>query len=76
MIVLSGAALVLPDRILTPGTLTWTGTVTGVPANFPPRDEPYFVRVYDPHLVETASGGIAASRLLVGGQAITGSAAW
>jgi hypothetical protein len=56
---------------LTPGTLTWTGTVTGVPANFPPRDQPYFVRVYDPHLVETASGGVAASRLIVGGQIIT-----
>ncbi|HXB53581.1 MAG TPA: hypothetical protein VN461_02295 [Vicinamibacteria bacterium] len=56
---------------LTPGTLTWSGTVTGVPANFPPRDEPYFVRVYDPHLVETASGGVAASRLIVGGQVIT-----
>jgi hypothetical protein len=54
-----------------PGTFTWTGTVTGVPANYPPRDQPYFVRVYDPHLVETATGGLAASRLIVGGQVIT-----
>jgi hypothetical protein len=56
---------------VTPGTFTWTGTVTGVPANFPPREEPYFVRVFDPHLVDTPSAGVAASRLIVGGQIIT-----
>lgn len=55
----------------TPGTYVWTGTVTNVPVNFPPRDQPYLVRVFDPHLIETETGGVTASRLVVGGQAIT-----
>ena len=53
-----------------PGTFSWTGTVTSVPVNFPPRDQPHLVRVFDPHLIETETGGVTASRLLVGGQTI------
>jgi len=55
----------------TPGTYVWTGTVTNVPVNFPPRDQAYLVRVFDPHIVQTATGGVTASRLVVGGQVIT-----
>jgi hypothetical protein len=55
----------------TTGSFVWTGRATGVPVNFPPRDQPYLVRVFDPHLVDTASGGVTASRLIVGGQAVT-----
>lgn len=53
------------------GTFVWTGTVPNVPANFPPRDTPYLVRIFDPHLVLTETGGITASRLIVGSQPIT-----
>jgi hypothetical protein len=49
----------------------WTGVVPNVPVNWPPNDFPHYVRVYDPHLHDTASGGVTAARLLVGGQAIT-----
>jgi len=49
----------------------WTGTVLNVPVNFPPREQPYLVRVFDPHLIETPTGGVTASRLVVGGQMIT-----
>jgi len=55
----------------TPGTFVWTGTVTNVPVNFPPRDQPHLVRVFDPHLIETDTGGVTALRLVVGGQIIT-----
>jgi hypothetical protein len=55
----------------TPDTYVWTGTVSSVPVNFPPRDQPYLVRVFDPHLSETPTGGVTASRLQVGGQTIT-----
>jgi hypothetical protein len=51
-----------------PGTWVWTGTATGVPVNFPPDDTPYLVRVYDPHLVDTPTGGVSAVRLKIGGQ--------
>ena len=56
---------------LAPGTYVWTGTVTNVPANFPPREQPYLVRVFDPHLVQSETGGVTALRLVVGGQMIT-----
>jgi hypothetical protein len=56
---------------LTPGTRVWTGTIANVPVNFPPRDHPHLVRVYDPHLEETETGGVTALRLVVGGQSIT-----
>jgi hypothetical protein len=54
-----------------PGSHAWTGTVTNVPVNWPPTDEPHFVRVFDPHLVETPTGGVTAARLFVGGQLLT-----
>jgi hypothetical protein len=56
----------------TPGTFIWTGTVTNVPSNFPPIDQqPYFVRIIDPFLSDTATGGATADRLQVGGQLLT-----
>jgi hypothetical protein len=54
-----------------PGTRQWTGVATNVPVNFPPQDFPHLVRVFDPRLVLTATGGITAARLIVGGQVIT-----
>jgi hypothetical protein len=51
-----------------PGTFNWSGRASSVPANFPPSDEPYLVRVYDPYLLDTASGGVTAARLRIGGQ--------
>ena len=53
------------------GTAVWTGTVSGVPVNFPPVDQPYLVRVYDPYLRDYPTGGATADRLQVGGQALT-----
>jgi hypothetical protein len=55
----------------TPGTFEWSGVATRVPVNFPPYDIPYYVRVFDPYLQETATGGVTASRLTVGTQVIT-----
>ncbi len=57
---------------LTPisGRYVWTGTASSVPVNFPPRDEPYLVRVFDPYLLDTSSGGVTAARLQIGGQAL------
>lgn len=55
----------------TPGTYVWTGTVTNVPVNFPPRDQAYLVRVFDPHIVQSETGGVTALRLMVGGQTIS-----
>jgi hypothetical protein len=49
----------------------WEGVVANVPVNWPPSDFPHYVRVYDPHLQATASGGVTAARLSVGGQIIT-----
>jgi hypothetical protein len=54
-----------------PGTFIWNGTVTNVPANFPPTDQPYLVRIIDPYLKDTPTGGVTADRLQVGGQLIT-----
>ena len=54
-----------------PGSHLWTGIAPGVPVNWPPVDQPHLVRVFDPHLVNTATGGVTAARLLVGGQALT-----
>ncbi len=54
-----------------PGTYVWTGIALNVPVNFPPREQPYLVRVFDPHLTETPTGGVTASRRIVGGQMIT-----
>ena len=49
----------------------WEGLVPNVPVNWPPNDFPHYVRVYDPHLQATSSGGVTAARLMVGGQIIT-----
>jgi hypothetical protein len=49
----------------------WTGVVPNVPVNWPPVDVPHYVRVYDPHLRDTPTGGVTAARLIVGGQVIT-----
>jgi len=54
-----------------PGRFVWRGTATSVPVNFPPRGQPYFVRVYDPHLVGSPTEGVTAERLKVGGELIT-----
>jgi hypothetical protein len=51
-----------------PGTFTWTGRVPSVPVNFPPDQDPYLVRVFDPYLADTTSGGVTAARLRIGGQ--------
>jgi hypothetical protein len=49
----------------------WTGVARSVPVNFPPRDDPYRVRVFDPHLQLSLTEGFTAERLAVGGEAIT-----
>jgi hypothetical protein len=54
-----------------PGSHVWTGVATSVPVNWPPVDEPHLVRVFDPHLVESPTGGVTAARLAVGGQVLT-----
>jgi hypothetical protein len=55
-----------------PQTFVYRGTAVGVPTNYPPSptEEPYEVRVYDPHLVGTESLGITALRLKVGREAL------
>jgi hypothetical protein len=57
---------------LTPdiGNHTYRGVAQAVPVNFPPRDFPYDVMVDDPYLRETATRGVTASRLRVGGEAL------
>ncbi len=52
------------------GGRVWSGIAPHVPVNWPPTDQPHFVRVFDPHLVLTPNGGVTAARLLVGGQTI------
>ncbi|HEV7499164.1 MAG TPA: hypothetical protein VGQ33_04130, partial [Vicinamibacteria bacterium] len=54
-----------------PGRYIWRGTATRVPVNFPPRGDPYLVRVYDPHVVGGPTDGVTADRLKVGGEALT-----
>jgi hypothetical protein len=49
----------------------WRGTALGVPVNFPPRDAPYEVRVFDPYLRDTSALGMTAVRLTVGGETLT-----
>ncbi len=58
---------------LTPdeGNYIWRGTALGVPVNFPPRGDPYEVRIFDPYLRESATGGFTAQRLKVGSEAVT-----
>lgn len=54
-----------------PGGLVWRGVAHGVPVNFPPRDSPHAVRVFDPHILDHPSSGLTAERLRVGGQMLT-----
>jgi hypothetical protein len=52
------------------GTFTWRGVVHNVPVNFPPRDDPYEVRIFDPHLVASCAEGFSADRIVLGGEAL------
>jgi len=54
-----------------PGGFIWRGVATGVPVNFPPRDQPHYVRVFDPHILDFPTGGVTAERLRIGGQILT-----
>jgi hypothetical protein len=54
-----------------PGNFTWRGVATGVPVNFPPRDQPYLVRVYDPFLRDSPTSGLTGERLRIGGEFLT-----
>ena len=53
-----------------PGFL-WTGRAADVPVNWPPDVAAHRVRIFDPHLVDTDSRGVTASRLKVGEQTLT-----
>ncbi len=55
----------------TAGTFVWTGSAANVPANYPPIDQPYLVRVADPYLRDYQTQGATADRLQVGGQTLT-----
>jgi len=61
------------EFVLTPDEShqVWRGTALAVPVNYPPKDEPYQVRVYDPYLTGSATQGITANRLTVGGEFLT-----
>jgi hypothetical protein len=54
-----------------PGNFIWRGTARNVPVNFPPRDQAYLVRIFDPFLREGPGGGVTAQRLWVGGQLLS-----
>lgn len=49
----------------------WTGSVAGVPVNFPPSGDPFEVRVYDPFLQSDPTTRYTARRLKVGTQELT-----
>ena len=53
-----------------PGRFVWRGTADTVPVNWPPRDQPYLVRVYDPHIVGGPTQGFTADRLKIGGELV------
>ena len=53
------------------GGYVWVGTAHNVPVNYPPRDLPHAVRVFDPHILDHPTGGVTAERLLVGRQILT-----
>ncbi len=72
-VVFFGSWMAPGDEVLldTPaGPSFWTGVVNNVPVNWPPTDEPHLVRIFDPHLKESSTGGVTAARLTVGGQAV------
>jgi len=48
---------------------SWTATIPDVPINYPGVD-PYRVYAVDPYLLDTATGGVSADRLTVGGERI------
>lgn len=50
----------------------WTGSVAGVPVNFPPSGQPFEVRVYDPFLQSDGVTRYTARRLKIGTQEVTG----
>ncbi|HEY2943902.1 MAG TPA: hypothetical protein VGN09_15830 [Vicinamibacteria bacterium] len=52
-------------------TFAWQGVAHNVPVNYPPKDDPYVVAIYDPYLRDTELGGVTAGRLIVGGQNLT-----
>ena len=54
-----------------PTTFIWRGTATGVPVNWPPRDAPYSVRIFDPYLRESITNGFTADRIRLGGESLT-----
>jgi hypothetical protein len=54
-----------------PGGYVWRGVAHNVPVNYPPRDDPYAVRVFDPHLLLSCAEGYSADRISVGGEALT-----
>ncbi len=49
----------------------WTARIPGVPVNYPPRGNPYQVRVYDPHLQESTTVRYTGRRLRVGSETLT-----
>jgi hypothetical protein len=53
-----------------PGSFVWTGTAHGVPVNFPPRDDPYEVRIFDPFLLDSCASGFSADRITLGGESL------
>jgi hypothetical protein len=53
-----------------PGTFIWRGVAHGVPVNYPPRDVPYSVRIFDPFLLASCAEGYSADRITIGGEAL------
>jgi len=51
--------------------LVWTGQAPNVPVNWPPAESAHLVRIFDPHLRESVTGGVTAARLSVGGQIVS-----
>jgi len=51
--------------------LVWTGQAANVPVNWPPVESAHLVRIFDPYLRESETGGVTAARLSVGGQIMT-----
>lgn len=49
----------------------WTARIDGVPVNYPPRGDPYEVRVYDPHLQEASTIRYTGQRLRIGSETLT-----
>ena len=54
-----------------PNSHVFRGTALVVPVNYPPRDQPYSVRVYDPYLARTSTAGFSARRMVLGGETLT-----